>query len=62
RHVVMLPGSLGEALDCLAEDKVVQDALGEHVYQRFVRAKRQEWDEYRMQVSGWEVERYLPTF
>ncbi len=62
RHVEMLPGSLGEALDCLAEDKVVQDALGEHVYQRFVRAKRQEWDEYRMQVSGWEVERYLPTF
>ncbi len=61
-HVETLPGSLGEALDCLAEDKVVQDGLGEHVYGRFVRAKRQEWDEYRMQVSEWEVKRYLPTF
>ncbi len=62
RHVEMLPGSLREALDCLAEDKVIQDALGPHVYERFVRAKTQEWDEYRVQVSDWEIERYLATY
>jgi len=62
RHVEMLPGSLKEALDCLAEDKVIQDALGPHVYERFVRAKTQEWNEYRIQVSSWEVERYLPIY
>ena len=61
-HVEMLPGSLKEALDCLAEDRVVQEALGPHIYERFVRAKMQEWDEYRLQVSSWEVERYLPIY
>ncbi len=59
RQVKTLPGSLREALDCLAEDTVIQDALGPHVYERFVSAKRQEWDEYRMQVTQWEVDRYL---
>jgi len=62
QHVEMLPGSLGEALDCLAEDGVIQDALGQHVYERFVRAKTQEWDEYRIAVSPWEIERYLATY
>ena len=62
RGVEMLPGSLREALDCLAEDKVIQDALGPHVYERFVRAKTQEWDEFSIQVTPWEVERYLPTY
>jgi glutamine synthetase len=62
RQVEMLPGSLKEALDCLAEDKVVQDALGPHVYERFVRAKTQEWDDYRIQVNPWEVGRYLAIY
>jgi glutamine synthetase len=62
RRVSMLPGSLKEALDCLAEDKVIQDALGPHVYERFVSAKTQEWDEYRLQVTPWEVERYLAIY
>jgi len=61
-HVEMLPGSLEEALECLAEDKVIQDALGEHVYERFVSAKMQEWEEYRIQVSPWEVDRYLAIY
>jgi glutamine synthetase len=60
--VEMLPGSRREALDCLAEDKVVQDALGPHVYERFVSAKTQEWDDYRLQVTDWEVERYLSMY
>ncbi|RLC74725.1 MAG: type I glutamate--ammonia ligase [Chloroflexi bacterium] len=62
RNVEMLPGSLKEALDYLAEDEVIQDALGPHVYERFVRAKTQEWDEYRLTVSSWEIERYLATY
>jgi glutamine synthetase len=62
RQVKTLPGSLKEALDCLAEDKVIQDALGPHVYERFLHAKTQEWDDYRIQVSAWEVDRYLATY
>jgi glutamine synthetase len=62
RQVATLPGSLKEALECLAEDKVVQDALGPHVYERFVDAKTQEWDDYRLQVTPWEIDRYLATY
>jgi glutamine synthetase len=41
---------------------VIGDALGEHILERFVEAKNEEWDEYRMQVSAWEVDRYLEAF
>ncbi len=57
-----LPGTLGEALDELERDEVIRDALGDHVLTHFLEAKRAEWDEYRTQVSEWEVDRYLELF
>jgi len=57
-----LPGNLGQALDELKKDTLVQDALGQHVYQRYLAAKTQEWDEYRISVSPWELDRYLPVY
>ena len=57
-----LPGSLGEALHELQQDEVVQQALGAHIFERFIEAKQQEWDEYRLYVSQWELERYLPIY
>jgi len=57
-----LPSNLGEAVDALEADAVVQDALGEHVYPKFVEAKTAEHDEFRIQVSEWEKEKYLETF
>jgi glutamine synthetase len=54
-----LPGSLAEALRELESDVVLQDALGEELYEAFRRAKWAEVEEYRMKVSDWEVERYL---
>lgn len=57
-----LPGSLGEALSELEKDEVVHAALGEHIFERYVEAKRLEWDEYRLSVSKWELERYLPIY
>jgi glutamine synthetase len=57
-----LPGTLAEALDELEKDEVIREALGEHVYTHFVEAKRQEWDEYRTQVTAWEIDRYLEAF
>jgi glutamine synthetase len=59
--VGMLPGSLVEAIEELERDSVIQEGLGEHVFDRFVEAKREEWDEYRLQVTPWELERYLPV-
>jgi glutamine synthetase len=63
RHKVQtLPGSLREALDELERNELVRETLGPHVFERFHEAKRQEWDEYRMQVSRWEIDRYLEIF
>lgn len=58
----VLPANLGEAVDALRTDEVVQDALGDHVYEKFVQAKNQEYDDYRTAVSQWELDRYLETF
>ena len=41
---------------------VIREAPGDHIFERFVEAKTEEWDEYRKQVSGWEVERYHEAF
>jgi glutamine synthetase len=57
-----LPGTLGEAVDELERDPVVGEALGDHVLNHYVDAKRAEWNEYRMQVSNWEIDRYLDAF
>jgi glutamine synthetase len=59
RGIRALPGTLEEALDALEADEVVRGALGEHVASAFLRAKRAEWEEYRIQVTDWELERYL---
>jgi glutamine synthetase len=60
-NIAQLPGSLEEAVDELENDSVLLDALGEHSARLFVEAKRAEWDEYRMQVTDWELDRYLET-
>ena len=57
-----LPGNLGEAIDALEEDEVITSALGPHVSEKFVEAKRQEFSEYIADVSQWELDRYLETF
>lgn len=56
-----LPGSLLEALDELEKDAVLKDTLGTFIYQAFRRAKLSEWEDYRIKVMDWEIERYLET-
>src|SRR6266571_4491203 len=57
-----LPRDLHEALEYLEKDDVIRAALGDHIYERFVEAKRQEWQEYIGQVSEWELKRYLGQY
>lgn len=57
-----LPGSLDEAIQALLADEVIQEALGEHILNRFIEAKRIEWDIYRTQVHPWETDQYLGVF
>ncbi|HIE39643.1 MAG TPA: type I glutamate--ammonia ligase [Anaerolineales bacterium] len=59
RAIGTLPGTLAEALDELEEDAVIQEALGAVITETLLRARRAEWDEYRIQVTPWELERYL---
>jgi glutamine synthetase len=62
RQLDTLPGSLGDALVALQHDEVIAATLGPHVLERFVEAKSLEWDEYRIAVSQWELDRYLPIY
>src|SRR6266542_2797035 len=56
-----LPETLGEAIELTAESELVLRTLGEHMFNRFVEIKRQEWEDYRVQVTQWELDRYLPV-
>lgn len=57
-----LPENLYEALDELRKDKLIQEALGEHIYSRFVLAKTNEWESYSSRVYEWEIAEYLEKF
>jgi glutamine synthetase len=59
RGIVSLPETLGEAVDELAASELMRRALGDHIWGAYVRLKRKEWDEYRIQLTQWELDRYL---
>lgn len=54
-----IPATLLDALGELEKDALVTETLGEHVTRNYIRAKRQEWQEYISSVSEWEIGRYL---
>jgi glutamine synthetase len=56
-----LPSSLHEAISIMETSDLVAETLGEHVFDFFLRNKRQEWDDYRHEISAFELKRYLRT-
>ncbi len=60
RGIGTLPGSLIEAVQLTEKSEVVRKALGDHVFDAFVKNKRIEWDQYRSQVTDYEIGKYLP--
>ncbi len=60
RGIRQLPGSLLEALQLTEKSKVVREALGDHVFKHFLENKVVEWDNYRIQITSYELEKYLP--
>ena len=54
-----LPGNLKDALDCMKQDNLMKATLGEEFVKLYAAIKYQEWNEYMLQVSDWEVDRYL---
>ncbi len=57
--IEQLPETLGEAVEEMAGSDLVRKALGDHVFDRYIDLKRAEWEDYRVQVTEWELERYL---
>ncbi|MFA5785474.1 MAG: glutamine synthetase family protein [Actinomycetota bacterium] len=58
--ITRLPANLAQALDVMESSELVAEALGEQVFEYFLRNKREEWDAYRAQVTPFELTRYLP--
>ncbi len=57
-----LPGSLEEAICEMKKSDIARKVLGSHVYEKFVEAKEEEWDNYRTKISKWEIDHYLTKF
>jgi len=60
RQIRTLPGSLAEAIQLAEGSEVVRKALGERMFHTFIENKKWEWDQYRAQVTDYEIKRYLP--
>jgi len=61
RGIGTLPASLLEAIMLTEKSEVVHKALGNHVFEAFIRNKKIEWDQYRAQVTDYELKKYLPV-
>ena len=57
-----IPGTLLEAIEALEQDPLMKEILGEHVYHKYIEAKKEEWQSYRSQVTEWEIARYLNRY
>jgi len=60
--IFSLPGSLKEAIDELESSPLAREAMGSHIFSKFIEAKNEEWNEYRTKVSEWEVSQYLTKY
>ncbi|MHC4571577.1 MAG: type I glutamate--ammonia ligase [Planctomycetota bacterium] len=62
KNIGTLPTSLLEALDELKKDNILRETLGEHLFERYIDVKTKEWDEFKKQVTSWEIDTYLDIF
>ena len=59
RGIVSLPETLGEAIDVFSQSDLMRKYLCPHIFDRYIELKRKEWDEYRVQLTDWEMKKYL---
>src|SRR4030043_1336114 len=59
-NIDCLPGSLIEAIEYAEKSKLLRDTLGEHIFEQLIISKKVEWDDYRIKIHPYEIERYLP--
>lgn len=58
-YITKLPASLKEAIDEVENGKLVRELFGEYTWKRYLEAKKDEWDKFRISVTDWELNRYL---
>lgn len=59
KNIDTLPASLYEAINELKNNELMKTVLGKHVYNKYIHIKTQEWNEFKMQVTPWELKKYL---
>lgn len=62
KGIAEMPGTLIEAVHCMETDDFMKDVLGSHVFEKYIAAKKEEWNRYRCQVTDWEINEYLNTY
>lgn len=62
RGINQLPETLGEAIEEFENDSFLKEVLGMHIYSKYLAAKKEEWNEFRSQVTDWEIGQYLFKF
>ena len=60
--IASLPASLKEAIDVLKENPIAKEALGEHIFSKYIEGKQKEWDGYRTAVTDWEIKNYMKNY
>jgi glutamine synthetase len=60
--IASLPGSLEEAIEVLKENPIAKEALGEHIFTKYIQGKQKEWDRYRTAVTDWELKEYMKNY
>jgi len=62
KNIATLPATLAEALEAMKADPLVKETLGTHTFEKYIEAKQSEWDEFRLYVSQWELDKYLEVY
>ena len=60
-NIDSLPGSLSRAIECAEKSELLRETLGDHIFEQFMISKKVEWDDYRIKIHPYELERYLPV-
>jgi glutamine synthetase len=59
-NIDSLPGSLNRAIEYAETSDLLREAVGDHIFEQFITSKKVEWDDYRIRIHPYELERYLP--
>ena len=62
KGIESLPSNLKEAIRALKKDALIRETLGEHIFSKYVEHKTEEWNDYKIRVTQWELDRYLERY